>query len=53
MQKPYKNLDEALILVKNAVLGEREDEFFYDHLISIASTQEKKDIITTIRDDEI
>ncbi len=24
MQKPYKTLDEALILVKNAVQGERE-----------------------------
>ncbi|MDF2884686.1 MAG: hypothetical protein K0R54_5256 [Clostridiaceae bacterium] len=53
MQKPYKNLDEALILVKNAALGEREDEFFYDHLISMASTQKEKDIITIIRDDEI
>jgi hypothetical protein len=48
MQKPYKNLDEALILVKNAVLGEREDESFYDHLISMASTQEAKVIATVL-----
>ena len=53
MQKTYKTLDEALALVKNAVQGEREDELFYDYLISMAPTQEEKDIITTIRNDEI
>lgn len=52
MQKPYRTLDEALTLVKNAVQGEREDELFYDYLISMAPTQEEKDIITTIRNDE-
>lgn len=48
----YKTLEEAVILVKNAVKGEKEDELFYDYLISIAPTQEEKDIITSIRDDE-
>lgn len=52
MSKPYKTLDEALILVKNAVQGEREDELFYDYLISEAPSQEEKDIIATIRNDE-
>ncbi|MDP4144922.1 MAG: cytochrome b5 domain-containing protein [Bacillota bacterium] len=51
-RKSYKTLQEALVLVRNAVQGEREDELFYDYLISAAPTQEEKDIITTIRDDE-
>jgi predicted heme/steroid binding protein/rubrerythrin len=52
MQKTYKTLDEALSLVKNAVQGEREDEVFYDYLISVAPTQEEKNILASIRDDE-
>ena len=49
----YKTLEEALELVKNAVQGEREDEIFYDYMISVAPTKEEKDIISSIRDDEI
>lgn len=45
-------LQEALVGVKEAVQGEREDELFYDHLISVAPTREEKDIIVSIRDDE-
>lgn len=45
-------LQEALERVKEAVQGEREDELFYDFLISMAPTVEEKDIITSIRDDE-
>lgn len=52
MQKPYKTLDEALILVKNAIHCEREDELFYDYLISMSPTREEENIITTIRNDE-
>jgi rubrerythrin len=48
----YKTIQEALKLVKQAVQGEREDELFYDYLISLAPTQEEKDIIASIRDDE-
>lgn len=48
----YKPLDRSLELVKAAVQGEREDELFYDYLISMAPTAEEKNIITTIRDDE-
>ncbi|MBU3209406.1 ferritin-like domain-containing protein [Clostridium algidicarnis] len=45
-------LQMALEGVKKAVQGEREDELFYDYLISVASTREEKDILTSIRDDE-
>ncbi|MFC6229447.1 ferritin-like domain-containing protein [Paenibacillus allorhizosphaerae] len=48
----YKSLQEALALIKQSVQGEREDELFYDYLISIAPTQEEKKIIESIRDDE-
>lgn len=45
-------LQTALQLVMTSVQGEREDELFYQFLISIAPTQEEKDIIASIRDDE-
>lgn len=48
----YKSLEEALTLIKNAVSGEREDELFYDYLISEAPSQEEKEIIESIRNDE-
>jgi Uncharacterized conserved protein len=54
-ETPYiypQNLPEALMLIKNAVAGEREDEMFYDWLISTAPSNEDKQIITSIRDDE-
>ncbi|ABK60961.1 ferritin-like domain-containing protein [Clostridium novyi] len=53
---PYNNnqekLKEALSLIKSSVSGEKEDEMFYDYLISLAPTDKQKDIIITIRDDE-
>lgn len=48
----YKSLQEALALVNQAVTGEREDELFYDYLISVAPSQEEKEIIQSIRNDE-
>jgi len=45
-------LQEALEGVREAVQGEREDELFYDYLISVAPTSEEKEIIASIRDDE-
>lgn len=48
----YKSFQDALRLVKDAIQGEREDELFYDYLISVAPTKEEKNIIQTIRDDE-
>ena len=45
-------LQEALEAVKKAVQGEKEDELFYDYLISVAPTSDEKEIIGSIRDDE-
>ena len=45
-------LQEALEGVKKAVQGEKEDELFYDYLISVAPTSDEKEIIGSIRDDE-
>ena len=42
----------ALNKIRKAVQGEREDELFYDYLISQASTNDEKQIISSIRDDE-
>ncbi|KOA21091.1 rubrerythrin [Clostridium homopropionicum DSM 5847] len=52
MVNMQNDLMESLALVEKAVQGEREDELFYDYLISQAPTQEEKDIIISIRDDE-
>lgn len=52
MPTSYKTLDQALMMIYDAVQGEREDELFYDYLISVAPTQGEKAIITSIRDDE-
>ncbi|PCL94056.1 rubrerythrin [Paenibacillus lautus] len=51
-QATYKSLEEALTLIEQAVSGEREDELFYDYLISMAPTRQEKEIIISIRDDE-
>ena len=48
----YKTLEEALALIQKAVEGEKEDEMFYDYLISVAPSDEEKEIIESIRDDE-
>ncbi|MBP1754243.1 MAG: rubrerythrin [Firmicutes bacterium] len=52
-EPPYKTLEEALNLAMKAVQGEKEDEMFYDYLISVAPTKEEKEIISAIRDDEM
>ena len=43
----------SLKLIAEAVQGEKEDQIFYDYLIANAPTQEQKEIISTIRNDEI
>jgi rubrerythrin len=48
-----RNLKQAIILIEDAVQGEREDQLFYEYLITQAPTQEEKDIIASIRDDEV
>ncbi|MCY6960192.1 ferritin-like domain-containing protein [Clostridium brassicae] len=45
-------LQTSLKLIEEAVSGEREDELFYDYLISVAPTRDEKEIIASIRDDE-
>jgi rubrerythrin len=44
---------QSLKLIAEAVQGEKEDQIFYNYLIANAPTQEQKEIITTIRNDEI
>lgn len=50
--KPYKGLNEALVLIKEAVEDERKDELFYNYLISQAPDEEQERMIISIRDDE-
>lgn len=52
LPKTYKSLEQALSLAKQAVQGEREDELFYDYLISVAPSDEEVEVIESIRDDE-
>lgn len=42
----------ALELIRQSVQGERNDELFYDVLISMAPDEEQRQIIISIRDDE-
>ena len=45
-------LNQAIGLIKQSVGDEKEDELFYDTLISQAQTEKEKEIIRSIRDDE-
>lgn len=45
-------LNQAIGLIRQSVGDEREDELFYDNLISQALTEKEKEIIRSIRDDE-
>ena len=46
------SLNDAIKLIKQSVLNEKEDEMFYNMLINQAPSQKEKDIISNIRDDE-
>lgn len=49
----YQNIPDSILgLIRSAVAGEREDELFYDYLISSAPSAEDKEIIESIRNDE-
>lgn len=48
-----QNLAGALALIQQALAGESEDRQFYSQLIEMAPTQEEKQIISGIRDNEI
>lgn len=55
MQKGYNphSLQKSLAWMAEAVQGEKEKELFYEYLISVAPRQEDKDIISSIREDEV
>lgn len=46
-------LNQAIELIKQSVGDEKEDELFYSNLIKQAPTEKEKEIIRSIRDDEI
>ncbi|MHA7963388.1 ferritin family protein [Paenibacillus sp. CAU 1782] len=46
------NYNVSLQIMKEAIQGERNDELFYDELISLAPSQEQVDLIAGIRNDE-
>ncbi|HHV96532.1 MAG TPA: ferritin-like domain-containing protein [Clostridiaceae bacterium] len=48
-----KDLQEAVNLIKEAVSGESEDRLFYEYLISVAPNEEEKNLIKSIREDEV
>jgi len=48
-----QNVPGALKLIQEAVAGEMEDRMFYQYLIENAPSEEDKETITGIRDDEI
>lgn len=52
MYSQQNDLMQCLLLIKSSVKGEKEDEMFYDYLIKLAPTEEEKEIIKSIRDDE-
>lgn len=47
------DLDSTLELIRQAVSGEENDRRFYEYLINVAPNQEEKNIISSIRDDEL
>ncbi len=44
---------QAVELIKQSIDDEKEDEMFYETLIEQAPTQKEKDIIKSIKDDEV
>jgi rubrerythrin len=46
------NLQSVLPLLQQAVQGERNDELFYNYLIQNAPSNQDREIIVSIRDDE-
>lgn len=51
--RQYKTLEQAITLIKQAIPDEKEDEMFYNCLISMAPAEDEKNIIESIRNDEI
>jgi rubrerythrin len=51
--EPRAALPEALKVISDALMGETEDQLFYQFLMGEASDDEEKDIIKGIRDNEM
>lgn len=47
------NFNSAIVMVKDAIMGEKRDELFYDYLMENALDDNQRSIIESIRDDEI
>ncbi|GED31121.1 MULTISPECIES: ferritin-like domain-containing protein [Brevibacillus] len=47
-----ERMQTVLRLIQEAIAGERHDELFYDYLLSVAPTEQEKQVITGIRNDE-
>jgi rubrerythrin len=47
-----QNESKIIQMIEQSISGEREDERFYEELIRLAPTEQQKDIITGIRNDE-
>lgn len=47
-----EEFNEVLGMIRDSIESEKEDEMFYDYLISIAPTEDEKQIIGSIRNDE-
>lgn len=52
LNESSKSLEKVMMLVKDSIDAEKEDELYYDYLASIAPSPEQKHIIASIRDDE-
>lgn len=52
MNTTQYDVQKVLPMIKSSIEGEKEDEMFYDYLIKEAPTEEQRDIIGSIRDDE-
>jgi rubrerythrin len=49
---PADRMQQVISMISQAIAGERNDELFYDYLISVAPTEQEKKVIASIRDDE-
>ncbi|WP_125152380.1 ferritin-like domain-containing protein [Clostridium rectalis] len=53
MDFSYDGLNQSLCLIKEVVQGEKNEILKYNHLLSLSPNREQKEIIRTIKNDEI
>lgn len=51
-QMPSGSMQAVLSVISSSIADERNDELFYDYLISVAPTEQEKRVIESIRNDE-